>query len=168
MVSGDTRTALNDPFRLILSQSAADKYFGAANPIGRTLLINGHDTAYVTGVMKDMPFNSHFRVDILVSLPTLINVWNPGTDRNWTRPGFYTYLLLNQRSDVAHLAAQLPGFVDRHYDQSVRKYSLILEPLTSVYLHGKPRGRRAGSEVTGSSQNIYIISLLAIFVLFIE
>jgi len=167
MVSGDTRTALNDPFRLILSQSAAKKYFGSVNPIGRTLLINGSDTAYVTGVMKDMPYNSHFRADILVSLPTLTKVWNPGTEQNWVRSGFYTYVLLNRPADAAHLAAELPGFVDRHYDQHIRKYSLILEPLTSVYLHGKPRGRRAGSEVTGNIQDIYIISLIALFVLFI-
>lgn len=167
MVSGDTRTALNDPFKLILSQSAAKKYFGAVNPIGRMLLINGSDTAYVTGVMKDMPYNSHFRVDILVSLPTLTRAWNTGTEQNWVRSGFYTYVLLNRPADAAHLAVQLPGFVNRHYDQHVRKYSLVLEPLTSVYLHGKPRGRRAGSEVTGSIEDIYIISLIALFVLFI-
>lgn len=167
MISGDTRTALEDPFRLILSESAARKYFGSANPMGRMLLINGKDTAYVTGVMKDMPYNSHFRVDMLVSLSTLTRAWNPGTEQNWARSGFYTYVLLNSPSDAARLAAQLPAFVDRHYDQSVRKYSLVLEPLASVYLHGKARGRRAGSEVTGSIQNIYIISLLALFVLFI-
>jgi len=131
------------------------------------LLINGKDTAYVTGVMKDMPFNSHFRVDMLVSLPTLTKVWNPGAEHNWTRSGFYTYLLLPNPADAEHLKAQLPDFVNRHYDQSVRKYTLSLEPLSSVYLHGKPRGRRTGSEVTGNSQNIYIFSLLAIFVLFI-
>ena len=131
------------------------------------MLINGKDTAYVTGVMKDMPFNSHFRVDMLVSLPTLTKVWNPGAEHNWTRSGFYTYLLLPNPADAEHLKAQLPDFVNRHYDQSVRKYTLSLEPLSSVYLHGKPRGRRTGSEVTGNSQNIYIFSLLAIFVLFI-
>jgi len=167
MISGNSRTALNDPFRIILSQSAAEKYFGSVSPIGHTLLINGKDTAHVTGVMKDMPFNSHFRVDMLVSLPTLTRVWNPGTEHNWTRSGFYTYLLLPNPSDAGRLKAQLPGFVNRHYDQSTRKYTLSLEPLTSVYLHGKPRGRRTGSEVTGNSQNIYIFSLLAIFVLFI-
>ncbi|WP_431217325.1 ABC transporter permease [Puia sp. P3] len=167
MVSGDTHTALNDPFRIILSQSAAEKYFGHINPLGHTLLINGKDTAYITGVMKDMPFNSHFRVDILVSLHTLTQVWNPGTETNWMRSGFYTYLVLPTPAAAAHLTSKLPGFVTRHYDQSIRKYALSLEPLSSVYLHGKPRGRRAGSEVTGSIRNIYIFSLLAVFVLFI-
>jgi len=138
MVSGDIRTALNDPFRLILSESAARKYFGSANPMGRMLLINGKDTAYVTGVMKDMPFNSHFRVDMLVSLSTLTRAWNPGTEQNWGRSGFYTYVLLSQPSDAARLAAQLPAFVDRHYDQSIRKYSLALEPLTSVLAPSLP------------------------------
>jgi putative ABC transport system permease protein len=167
MISGDTHTALNDPFRIILSQSAAEKYFGSTNPIGHTLLINGKDTAYITGVMKDMPFNSHFRVDILVSLHTLTQAWNPGTETNWMRSGFYTYLVLPTPADAAHLSLMLPDFVNRHYEQSIRKYTLSLEPLSSVYLHGKPRGRRAGSESTGDIQNIYIFSLLAVFVLFI-
>ncbi|MBS1606337.1 MAG: ABC transporter permease [Bacteroidetes bacterium] len=167
MISGDPRTALNDPFSIILSRSAAEKYFGSVSPIGHTLLINGKDTAHVTGVMKDIPFNSHFRADMLVSLSTLTSVWNPGTEHNWTRSGFYTYLLLPGPSAAERLKAQLAAFVNRHYDQSIRKYTLSLEPLTTVYLHGKPRGRRTGSEVTGNSQNIYIFSLLAVFVLFI-
>jgi putative ABC transport system permease protein len=167
LISGDTRSALNDPFRIVLSQSAAQKYFGSTSPIGHILLINGNDTAYVTGVMNDMPYNSHFRVDMLVSLPTLTKVWNPGTEHNWTRSGFYTYLLLPTPADADHLKARLADFVNRHYDQSIRKYTLSLEPLSSVYLQGKPRGRRTGSEVTGNSQNIYIFSLLAVFVLFI-
>ena len=77
-VSGNPNKALNVPFNIVLSESAAKKYFGEVDPIGKMLLINGKDRAYITGVMKDIPHNSHFRVDMLVSLSTLIDVWNPG------------------------------------------------------------------------------------------
>ena len=168
LVSGNPQQVLNDPFRVVLSQSAAQKYFGTQDPIGHPLLLNGKDTAYVTGIMKDMPYNSHFRVDMLLSLSTLLKAWNPpGAANNWTRSGFYTYLLLPDRNDVTRLAARLPDFVSRHLDQSVKKYTLSLEPLTEIYLHGRPRGSRAGSEITGNNNNIYIFSLLAAFVLFI-
>jgi len=59
-VSGDPNRALNVPFNIVLSESAAKKYFGELDPVGKTLLINGKDRAYVTGVMTDMPDNSHF------------------------------------------------------------------------------------------------------------
>src|SRR6185437_12881977 len=99
-----------DPFRI-----GRQEIFWFGQSHGPDAAINGKDTAYVTGVMKDMPFNSHFRVDMLVSLSTLTRAWNPGTEQNWGRSGFYTYVLLSQPSDAARLAAQLPAFVDRHY-----------------------------------------------------
>src|SRR5258705_3029520 len=70
-VSGNANTALNTPFTIVLSESFAKKYFGEGDPIAKMLLIIGHVRAYVTGVMKDIPHHSHFRVDMLLSLSTL-------------------------------------------------------------------------------------------------
>ncbi len=163
LVSGNPATALNAPNNVILSETAARRYFGTENPLGKTLLVNGNDIATVTGVMRDMPHNAHFRTDILVSLATLGSGWQT----NWKRFFFYTYLLLPENANTVALSRKMTDFIKQHIDQSQAKYSLSLEPLTEVYLHGKARGSRSGSSASGSMSNVYIFSLVAAFVLFI-
>jgi putative ABC transport system permease protein len=128
------------------------------------MMINGQTKAVVTGIMKDIPYNSHLRVDIIFSITTLVDDdWS----RNWTRFGFYTYLLLQPGQSAAALQAKLPTFVNANFNQSEFKYQLTLEPLKKVYLYGKPRGHRTGTSESGSITNIYIISIIAALVLFI-
>lgn len=163
LLSGNPRTVLKAPYSIILSETAAQRYFGNKNPLGKTLRINGKEPAQVTGVMKDMPQNSHFRVDMLVSMSTLGEEWMHNSKRFF----FYTYLLLPEGYDPAKLTAKLPDFVKTHIDQKAGKYSLALEPLKSVYLEGKPRGSKSGSSVSGNRSHVYIFSFVAAFVLFI-
>jgi len=162
LISGNPDHVLTAPYTLVLSETSARKYFGEHNPIGRTLLVNGKERAQVTGVMKDMPQNSHFRVDMLVSMSTLGEEWM----RNSKRFFFYTYLLLPENYDASRLSAKFPGFVKTYIEQN-QDISLALEPLKSVYFDGKPRGSKAGSSSTGNRSHIYIFSFVAAFVLFI-
>lgn len=163
LLSGNPRTVLKSPYSIVLSETAAQRYFGNKNPLGNTLLINGKERTQVTGVMKDMPQNSHFRVDMLVSMSTLGEGWMHNSKRFF----FYTYLLLPEGYNPAKLTAKLPDFVKTHMDQKAGKYSLALEPLKSVYLDGKPRGSKSGSSVSGNRSHVYIFSFVAAFVLFI-
>lgn len=163
LVSGNPRTVLKTPYSIVLSETAARRYFGDKNPLGNTLLINGKEPALVTGVMKDMPQNSHFRVDMLVSLSTLGEGWMYNAKRFF----FYTYLLLPEGYNPSKLTAKLPDFVKTHLDQKAGKYTLELEPLKRVYLDGKPRGSKSGSSVSGNRSHVYIFSFVAAFVLFI-
>lgn len=152
------------PCNAVLSETAAKKYFGNSDPIGQTMMINGQTKAVVTGIMKDIPYNSHLRVDIIFSITTLVDDdWS----RNWTRFGFYTYLLLQPGQSAADLQAKFPDFVKANFNQNEFKYQLTLEPLKKVYLYGKPRGHRTGTSESGSITNIYIISIIAVLVLFI-
>ncbi len=166
LLRGNAKHLFDAPLNVVLTASAAKKYFGNADPVGQTLLLNGHQKAAVTGVMHDIPYNSHLRVSMLFSMSTLVQ---PGTNwaTNWKRFGFYTYLLLKPGADPAGLSAKLPAFVNANMDQSQVKYKLSLEPLKKVYLYGKPRGHRTGSSESGSIGNIYIFSIIAVFVLFI-
>ncbi|MBB6130292.1 ABC transporter permease [Mucilaginibacter lappiensis] len=164
LLRGDSRHLFDAPYNVVLSESAAKKYFGNADPIGKTLLINGQQSAAVTGIMKDIPYNSHLRVDMLFSMSSLVNAnW----EHNWKSFGFYTYLLLQPAADATRLTAKLPAFVNANMDQSQVKYKLSIEPLKKVYLYGYPRGHRTGSSESGSINNIYIFSIVAAFVLFI-
>ena len=163
LISGNPGTALNAPYTVILSETAARHYFGTTDPMGKTLTVNGKDLAHITGIMKDMPYNSHVRVDVLMSMATLGSEWQS----NWKRFFFYTYLLLPDNCNTGQLSTKITKLVKEHTNQSKRQYTLSLEPLTQVYLHGKPRGSRTGSSVSGSISNVYIFSLIAVFVLFI-
>lgn len=166
LLRGDAKHLFDAPCNVVLTETAAKHYFGNADPLGKTMLINGQTRAAVTGIMKDMPNNSHLRVNMLFSMPTLIDPhssWNT----NWKRFGFYTYLLLKPGTDAAKLQAKFPAFVKANIDQIQSGYSLEIEPLKKVYLYGKPRGHRTGSSESGSIGNIYIFSIVAAFVLFI-
>ncbi|SHN20457.1 FtsX-like permease family protein [Mucilaginibacter sp. OK098] len=166
LLRGDAKHLFDAPCNVVLTETAAKHYFGNADPVGKTMLINGKTNAAVTGIMKDIPYNAHFRVSMFFSMTTLMDAhssWNT----NWRRFGFYTYLLLKPGTDAAKLQAKFPAFINANIDQSQSKHSLAIEPLKKVYLYGKPRGHRTGSSESGNIGNIYIFSIVAAFVLFI-
>ena len=165
LISGNAATALEAPLTLVLSESAAQRFFGTTDCLGETLLL-ADALATVTGVMRDMPQNSHFRVDILVSMATLLKSWNPAMNEQWSRFGFYTYFLLPEHTDAAQLSAKFSRHIRPHLAPETQ-YALSLEPLTELYLTGQARGSRTGSSKHGNLQNIYVFSVVALLVLFI-
>lgn len=167
LINGNQHKVLNAPFQVVLSESCARRYFGDDNPVGKSLLINGKDHAYVSGVMKDIPYNSHFRVEMFVSMATLIKVWNPSMETNWKSRRTNTYVVLNPGADTKTLNAEITRLLKSKIDDTETEYNTAIEPLRSVYLHGKPRGSRSGSVVTGNITNVYVCSLAAVLVLFI-
>jgi putative ABC transport system permease protein len=70
LIEGNPTNALAAPYSLVLSETVAHKYFGSANPMGQSLLLDGKYSAMITGIMKDMPENSHFKADIFLSMST--------------------------------------------------------------------------------------------------
>ncbi|MCF0075652.1 ABC transporter permease [Dyadobacter sp. CY261] len=164
LLSGDPAKVLESPSSIVISETAAHKYFGKDPAIGKILLLNGRDTVHVTGVMRDMPVNTHFRTDYLLPVTKLGKEW----DSNWKRFFFYTYLELNQNPDIEALNNKITKLVKAHTDQTRSTYQLFLEPLRSVYLDGKPRGTRTGTSSSGSRQNVYIISAICLLVLFVS
>lgn len=167
LIEGNAATALNAPYKVVLSQTASKKYFGSENPLGKTVTLDGKFPAVVTGVMEDIPYNSQFRTDVLISLSTLLEEWNPSRQTNWKRFGVYTYLLLPDNYNSDKLTSKLSAFVNEHFDQTNAKYKVSIDPLLSVYLHGKPRGTRTGTITTGNLNDIFILSLISVFVLII-
>src|SRR5258708_4032617 len=166
-VKGDPHTALTDPFSVVLSETAARKYFGNADPIGQSLLLDQKFSLKVSGIMQDIPPNSHFRSDIIVSMTTLSQKLNPGMDTTaWNGFGGHTYLLFPEGFDPQHLQAQLPAFIQKYAGKVMQKdhvfFTLSLEPLKSIYLHSK-----YGSPESGNINNVAIFSVIAAFILMI-
>lgn len=164
MLAGNPKVALVAPNSVVLTKSIAEKYFGNENPLGQTLRVDNQETFTVTGVMEDVPANSHLSFNGLVSMSTF-RKWRPEIFDEWGYIDFYTYFLIPEHTDIKTLEAKIPGFVSRHYPQSDRSiYTIAFEPLSAAYLHSKAQ-RQPGP--TGSLSNVYIFSIIAIFVLLI-
>jgi len=166
LIEGNRNTALKEPMSVILSQSAAKKYFGNGKAYGQHLLLTGAAiNSTVTGIMKDIPRNSQIQADMIVSLSSFQAIYGrPISDSEWTNHNYYTYILLAPHADAKALEAKLPAFQELHHGAEAKKLQmqdyLSLEPLRYVYLRSKLDGF-----VTGSITNVYIFSIIAIFIL---
>jgi len=165
---GNPKTALEAPYSIVLTATTAKKYFGNEDPIGKPIEgIGGraNDGTYtVTGVMEDIPANSHFRFDALMSMSSFEQS-RPGIFDAWGYVDFYTYFLVSENFDQKAFQTKMPDFLDKHIDAEEREayyYNLSFEPLNEVYLHSKA-ARQPG--VTGSLGNIYIFIVIGLFIL---
>ena len=165
LLKGNAKTALTEPYSIVLTQSTAKKYFGNQDAAGQTLTLDDEEYR-ITAVMEDVPENSHFRFDMLVSFST----WSMNNKENemraWFWNGFHTYLLLREGQDqISGLRAKMPEFIAKNIEKGGMYYEdLPLQPLTSIYLE-KPRSWENGKR--GSVNNIYTLSIIAAFILLI-
>ncbi|MCF0061028.1 ABC transporter permease [Dyadobacter chenwenxiniae] len=167
LIKGDPKTALKDQLSIVFTEKAAKKYFGDADPVGQTLLLSGEGLpAKVTGVMKDIPENSQIKGDMFVSMTTMTQRFNKGLDDQWGNFGATTYLLLAPGTAKAALENKFPAFLERRAGKTMKEsqmyYKLFLEPLRDVYL----KSTRDVAE-SGSMNNVYVFSVVAIFILLI-
>jgi putative ABC transport system permease protein len=165
LLAGNPKTALSAPYTAVISETASKNYFGSASSIGKIIELNGNLPAVVTGVMKDMPYNSHFRKDVFLSMSTLLDSTRDYFNTDWNRFGFYTYLLLKDNAHTAHLEAQFQQFLHGVKPEITASQSFYIEPLKKVYLEGKARGSRAGSTIHGNRTNVYTFAVVAVLLL---
>ena len=169
LVAGDPKKALVAPYSIVLTESTAKKYFGEQDPLGKTL--KGSESAgranagdyTVTGVVEDVPSNSHFKFNALLSLSTFKQS-NPRVFDAWGYVDFYTYFLVNEGFEQAAFEAKIPGFIDRRYPDKEDPYTVHVEALKDVYL--RTAAQRLPGE-TGSLTNIYVFSMIGVFILVI-
>ncbi len=159
VLHGSTASALDVSDQMVLTKSAALKYFGKEDVVGESLTIyGGQDRTYqISAVLEDVPVHSHFKFDFLVRLP-----FNR-IDQNWGWYNYYTYIKLNPDARIANLEPKLqPFFESFNEDNNNIIYS---QPLTDIHLRSNLKWEL---EANGSMTNVYIFSILAVFVLFIS
>ncbi|UYQ91786.1 ABC transporter permease [Chitinophaga horti] len=157
---GTAAEVFKTPYEIVLSERAAEKYFGNEDPINRVLTLDDSTALKVTGVMKNMPENSQFKTDVLLPM----SLMSRGLETAWGNFGWQAYILLKPGADYKKLEAKLPGMLEDRVpkDQRVMSYTLHLEPLKDVYLVSD----RGGYE-SGNITNVYIFSVVGIFILVI-
>lgn len=169
LIQGDPKTALVAPYSIVLTETTAKKYFGDSDPIGKSL--KGSESPgrsnpgdyTVTGVVADLPSNSHFRFNALLSMSTFKKS-QPKIFDWWGYVDFYTYFLVNENFDRAAFEQKIPSFLLRAQGDPKSEYTIAIEPLKDVYLRTDAE-RQPGE--TGSLSNIYVFSVIGLFILVI-
>jgi len=165
LLKGDPRAALRDPNTIVLSESLAAKIFGQDDPVGRTIdvQVSGRRTPQlVTGVMRDVPRNSHFRFEMLVSMPTIY----PTPSTGWTNNNYTTYLLLAKGVTRAQMEEKLVEIDRVEYEGGREHIPWIwtLEPVTRIHLHSD---LVTGNQPNGSIAYVRLFTLVALLILVI-
>ena len=173
LVQGNPRTALVEPHTVVVSESMAGKYFGDENPIGKVITGDDLYEFTVTGIMRDMPRNSHFHFDFLASFATLApnqlyysdpdDIQNGGFNHD-----LYTYLLLRKGATREEMESRFRPFLDKYLGEVLQSAGIeanpYLQPLTDIYLHSNIEAElRPNSDI----RYVYIFTSLAVFILVI-
>ncbi|HSJ66258.1 MAG TPA: ABC transporter permease, partial [Anditalea sp.] len=175
LIEGDPAVALDSPDGLVISETMARKYFGNEEAMGKSLemKVSGQSiNLQVTGVMEDIPANSHFQANFLATMNPVIDFYGSLDQmmQNFGNNSFATYILLADGADPDVLGAELPAFIDRHMNAerdgapASKNTKINLWPLTDVHLHSN-----LDSEIEPNSniEYVYIYTAIAFFILLI-
>lgn len=175
VLSGETKTALFEPNTVVISETAAKKYFSTTNASGKTIEID-QKPFKVTAVIKDMPRNSHFHFDFIMSMKNVDYQWNSFLSHN-----FHTYILLRPGTDYHAFEKNFTQVLEQHvfpqasqlisgltsmdeFRKAGNMLNYSLMPLTKIHLYSQ---RYPELEANGNIQYVYIFSAVALFILLI-
>jgi putative ABC transport system permease protein len=168
-VSGDRDTALVEPNSIVLNETAAAKYFPGEDALGQLLTMDEQTELRVTGVMRDLPQNSFFRPEVLISVATGVQRFGPNFMGGTAWVGFggtQTYLMTPNKAEADRINADMADFVQRNIPEQQRAFAasnelrLSLQPLLDIYL-----SERAG--FGGKSNRPLVLLGLTIFAMLI-
>lgn len=171
VIDGDLSTALDEPFSAVITETSAKKYFGKTDVIGQVLRVRdgrNEDLFKVTGVVEDVPANSHFSFNILVSMSSFPQVVKRSTTWFWS--GFVTYALLEEGANekaVSEAIFDLPSLKAGEAYESITssgsEWHLYLMPLSDIWLRSVSSPNRLGA--TSNILYVYVLAAIAIMVL---
>lgn len=176
ILKGNPDTALCKPNCVMLTESAVKKYFGDEDPMGKKLEIEDDSTFYtVTGIIKDLPSNTHIHFDLLGSLITYDKYFKG----NWLSNNFYTYFKIAEGSQINKIEKKINGFVNKYLAQEVEKHLQIslrefnemgnyldyhVQKLSRIHLFSD---LDIEIEANGKAIYVYTFAVIAVLILFI-
>jgi len=178
LLRGDPKTVLKEPFSVVLSEDAAVKYFGVENPINKTLEVEWGDERKkfrVTGIMKNVPSQSHFHFDVVASFATLEELM-PERLETWMSNYLYTYVLLHPDTKPEDIAPKLRRIVEEYISPAYQAFlgdksstenvhdifQIRLRPIGDIHLNS---GLMWEIEPQGNITTVYIFSIISILIL---
>ncbi|WEA02252.1 ABC transporter permease [Mucilaginibacter sp. SJ] len=175
MINGNPATALKEPNTVVITETTAQKYFNSTNVVGKTLSIDNNQLLKITGVIKDLPKQSHFHFDFFMSMIS----WPDSKSPEWLRSDYNTYVVLKPGTDYKLFEKKLAALLKKYsegqmqtalhvniadFEKSGSYFRLNLTPLTDIHLHSNRTGELGSNS---SAQYVYIFSAIAIFILLI-
>jgi putative ABC transport system permease protein len=174
VLKGNPKTALYDPFSVMLTEETAKKYFGDEDPMDKSIRFNNQFDVKVTGIYKAFPSNAHMHPGMLLSFNTLkdsVVYGERNLERSWGNNSFFTYLLMPDNFSPRSMLAQFPSFIDRRMagqeyvgKQASKFTKLGLQKLTDIHLYSHTDYE---AEPNGDISRVYIFSAIALFILLI-
>jgi len=168
MAKGQPARALANPYSIVLTEGTAKKYFGEEEALGKTMQLSDTINLTVTGIIKNVPDNSHLTFDCILSASTLYELNNRQVDSNWFNNNVYSYLLLPENYVATQLESKINAFAHKEMEEEKKAsglwYDFKLQPLESIHLRS-----HIGSEIRSNSDisYVYIFSAAAILILII-
>lgn len=178
-VEGTPNEALNKPYSFVITEETSKRYFEGEPALGRSITVGnpGNETSFeITGVVKEMPKNSHFKFDLLSSLSSYPNVSRREDTWLWTI--FVTYAVLNEHASIDQVRRKLPSILEKHaeaklysafgmtaedFDGSDKSWNMFLTPITDIHLKATEAGNRIG--VVSDIFYVYVFSSIAILII---
>ena len=161
-IKGQAKGALDRPNTAVLSETSAEKYFGAIDPIGKTFTVDGKYELEVTGVYKDFPNNSTLDCNIMASGITTWFFKNP----SWYNASFETYCLLKPNTDLASTELQLQEMLNKNMEKENQWYTFSLQPMKKVHLYSAGYDNAYANRI-GDIKEVRNLSYLALLILLI-
>ena len=162
LLAGNKTELLNEPYTMVLTQKQAKKYFGNDNPIGQTIEVLGNFNRpfKVTGLLEDIPDNTHYKFDILLSLKS----YQERTQQDgWNGYNYYTYLRLSERANLEEIKPKLPTLTKKYLGDET-KLVFNIQPVKDIHLHSDYTYEPA---IHGSARSVYFLDIISIFILLI-
>lgn len=167
LLKGNRQTALNDPYSIVITEEMERKFFPGGDALNKTLILSDTLEFLVTGVMADIPANSHIRLDALLSFSTYQNIFSDFSfDEGWGNINMRNYVLLKEGTDPKAFAAKASNIYTERAPEMLKSWgvnsTVLFEPLTDTYLRGWA-GNGMGPQ--GSVERVYLVSGIAAFVI---
>lgn len=169
LAAGDQSVALAEPYSMVISEELAFKYFGDEEAIGNAVNLDNRWDFTVTGVMKNIPTNSHMRPDMFVSYSTMTAIQSGWDLDDWEyHRNLYTYVRLRENVSPSDFEAKLPAFLERHAGDRYREAGISLrpslQPLVDIHLYSN---RESEHEPNGDIRYVALFMAIAFLVLII-
>mgnify|MGYP005725426543 CR=1 FL=1 len=162
LIHGDAATTLAEPNSMVMAKTLAEKYFSNSDPLGQTLEVNGVQVK-ITGVIEDMPANSHFRGDLILSIKTAEPSYANWILTNASGSSHYTYIELAEGVSPESIEHQLGEYLKSKDQEFAESRTYFLQPLRDIHLHSN---LAAEIGANGDILYVYLLSAVAVIILF--
>lgn len=168
VLHGDSEKALQDLYSIAISERMAKKYFGKVDVVGETLMFNREQPVKVTAVFANVPDNTHFKYDLLVSWSTQAQGREEDLNTVWYWDGYFNYIELAEGVDATEFAKKIDDFIESRWGEEMRNVDtwmdFELQPMADIHLYSNFIGE---AEVNGDGDSVYALLGISFFIILI-